>query len=114
MTGRGQSPRITSIAVAVLSERLFHELESLDKGLGLEMLIDARQTELKKYQQSIVSAKKEHESLQGTIAALEQQKAALEANIKTASEKVNDEIVKVIPAAREAAQPARQGTPTRE
>ena len=91
------------IAVTVLSERLLHELESLDKGLGLEVLIDARQIELKKYQQLIASANKEHESLQGTIAALEQQKAALEANIKTASEKVNDEIVKVIPAVREAA-----------
>jgi chromosome segregation ATPase len=90
------------IAVAELSERLLHELESLHKGLGLETLIDARHTELKKYQQWITSAKKEQESLQGTIAALEQQKADLEANIKTAGEKVNDEIVKVIPAVREA------------
>ena len=47
-----------SIAGAVLSERLFHELESLDKGLGLETLIVARQTELKKCEQAIVSAKK--------------------------------------------------------
>jgi predicted nucleic acid-binding Zn-ribbon protein len=90
------------IAIDALKEKLLHDLESLDKGLGLEVLIDARQTELKKYQQWITLAKKEHESLQGTIAALEQQKAVLEATIGAVRDKVSDEIVKVIPAAREA------------
>ncbi len=90
------------IAVAVLSERLLHELESLDKGLGLEVLIESRKAELKKCEQAIVSAKKEHEGLQATILTLEQQKVALEASIRTTRDKVSDEIAKMIPAAREA------------
>lgn len=90
------------IAVAVLSERLLRELGTLDKGLGLETLVESRKAELKKCEQSIVSAKKEHEGLQATILTLEQQKAALEATIKTTRDKVSDEIVKIVPVAREA------------
>ena len=37
------------IAVGVLSERLLHELETLDKGLGLETLVESRKAELKKF-----------------------------------------------------------------
>jgi predicted nucleic acid-binding Zn-ribbon protein len=89
------------IVASGLKDRLLHELESLDKGLGLETLIKGKEAELQKHQQTIASAKKEHEGLKGSIATLEQQKTALEANIKTTREKVSDEIAKIIPAAKE-------------
>ncbi len=89
------------IAVSGLRDRLLHKLESLDKGMGLETLIKDKEAELHTHRQAIVSAKKEHKGLKGSIATLEQQKTALEANIKTTREKVSDEIAKIIPAARE-------------
>jgi DNA repair exonuclease SbcCD ATPase subunit len=89
------------IAVPALRERLLREVETLDKGLGLETLIQTREAELKRWQQTIALARKEHESLKGSIVTLEQQKASLEASIETARGKVADELAKIIPAARE-------------
>ena len=89
------------MAASGLRERLLHELESLDKGLGLETLIQRKEAELHAHQQEIASARKEHESLKTTIVMLEQQKTALEASIKTTTAKVSAEIAKVIPATRE-------------
>jgi len=87
------------IVASGLKDRLLHELESLDKGLGLEMLIQGKEAELHTRQQAIALAKKEYEGLKATIATLEQQKTALEASIKTIRKKVSDEIAKVIPLA---------------
>ncbi len=85
------------IAATGLKDRLLHELECLDEGLGLETLIQGRQTELQKHQQTIASAQEERESLKATIVDLKQQKGSLEASIKTTREKVNMEIEKIIP-----------------
>jgi len=89
------------IAVSGVRDRLLHELESLDKGLGLETLIQGKEAELHARQQAIALTNKEHEGLEATIATLEQQKAALEASIKRTREKVSDELAKVIPMAKE-------------
>jgi chromosome segregation ATPase len=89
------------IAAADLRDRLLHELECLNEGLGLEALIQGRQTELQKHQQAIASAQEEREGLKATIVDLEQQKTALEASIKRTRDKVSDELAKIIPMAKE-------------
>ncbi len=89
------------ITVSELRDRLLHELESLDKGLGLETLIQGKEAELHTHQQAISSAKKECEGLKATIATLEQQKAALEATIKTTREKVGMDMAKITAVARD-------------
>ncbi len=89
------------ITISGLRDRLLHELECLDEGLGLEALIQGRQIELQKHQQAIASAQEERESLKVTIVDLKQQKGALEESIKATKEKVSDEIAKVIPVANE-------------
>ncbi len=89
------------IAVAGLRDRLLHELECLNEGLGLEALIQGRQTELQKHQQAIASAQEERESLKATIVDLKQQKGALEASIKATRAKVSEEMSKIVPAAKD-------------
>ncbi|MBI2858294.1 MAG: hypothetical protein HYX90_04380 [Chloroflexi bacterium] len=89
------------IPIAELRERLLCELETLDKGLGLETLVKSNEAQLEKQQQRIAAAGKDLAGLRGTIATLEQQKSALEASIRTTREKIGEEIAKIIPAARE-------------
>ncbi len=89
------------LAVSGLREKLLHELEFLDKGLGLETLIQGKEAELHTHQQAISSVKKECEGLKATIATLEQQKAALEATIKTTREKVGTDMAKITAVARD-------------
>ncbi len=89
------------MAIAALRERLLHEMETLDKCLGLETLIQSKEIELKQLRQAITSAKKEQASLKRRIATLEQQQAALESSLKAAREKVIGEVARIIPALRE-------------
>jgi DNA repair exonuclease SbcCD ATPase subunit len=89
------------IDVSGLRDRLLYELESLDKGLGFETLIQGKEAELRTHQEAITSAKKKHEGLKATITTLEQQKTALETSIKATRKNVSDEIAKVIPMAKE-------------
>ena len=88
------------IAAAGLRDRLLHELECLNEGLGLEALIQGRQAELQKHQQAIASAQEERESLKATIVDLKQQKGALEASIKATRERVSEEIGMILPVAK--------------
>ena len=85
-----------------LSSRLLHELQSLDKGLILENLIQSRQQEMDKMGQAIARSKGEIEATRATVESLKQEKANLEASIKETREKVSREIVKIVPLAQDA------------
>jgi len=91
-----------AIAPAELRSRLLHELETLDKGLGLEALIERRQQELEEQEQAVASARQERESLKAAVGSLKQEKMGLEASIKNTREKVSREIGKIIPVASDA------------
>lgn len=84
-----------------LTDRLLHELESLDEGLGLEALIQSRQQELDKTEQAITRSKKEMETARAVVDSLKQEKTKLEADIKETREKVSREIAKISPLARD-------------
>ena len=84
-----------------LRDRLLHELESLDKGLALEALIQSRQQELDKMEQATTNTKKELETAKAVVASLKQEKTNLEASIKDTRETVSREMTKIIPAARD-------------
>ena len=47
-----------AIKPAELGNRLLHELETLNQGLGLEALMDSRQQELDKKEQAITKTKR--------------------------------------------------------
>ena len=84
-----------------LRSRLLDELESLDKGLALETLIQGRQQEIDKMEQAIVRGKKEAEIARTAVDSLRQEKTNLEASIKEMREKVSREIAKIIPLAED-------------
>ena len=90
-----------AIEPAELGSRLLHELETLDKGLALETIIQSRQQELDKTEQALVRTKKEIETVRVVVDALKQEKMNLEASIKETREKVGREIVKIIPLAQD-------------
>jgi hypothetical protein len=83
------------IALSALRDRLLHELELLDKSLGLETMVEARQTELKEQQEGLASAKNERKELEVTKGTLTEQNATLEADIKTKRESVSVELANV-------------------
>jgi myosin heavy subunit len=85
-----------------LRSRLLHELETLDKVLALEALIQSRQDELDKAEQAIVKNKKEKDTIEAVTGNLKQEKANLEAGIKDTREKVSKEIARIIPVAQDA------------
>jgi predicted nucleic acid-binding Zn-ribbon protein len=91
-----------AIEPAKLTSRLLHELETLDKGLALETLIQSRQQELDRVKQAIARGKDEIESTTSVVDSLKQEKTNLEASIKETREKVGQEIVKLIPLAQDA------------
>jgi predicted nucleic acid-binding Zn-ribbon protein len=90
-----------NIKPAELSGRLLRELETLDKGLGLEALIQSRQQELDKKEQAVDATKQESETIKAVVSSLKQEKTSLEASIKETREKVNREIAKITPAAQD-------------
>ena len=90
-----------TIKPAELRGRLLHELETLDKGLGLEALIKSKQLELKEAEQSIAATKKELETTKAVVGSLKQEKTKLEASIKETREQVGREIARIIPVARD-------------
>jgi len=89
------------ITVPALRERLLHELEVLDKGLGLETLVEANQAKLKKEEEELTSVKNEIKGFEASIGTLKQQKASLEASIMETRDKISLEIEKIVPAAKE-------------
>jgi predicted nucleic acid-binding Zn-ribbon protein len=91
-----------AIVPAELRSRLLHELETLDRELGLEALIQSRQQELDRTEQAIAKTKKEMETTKAVVGSLKQEKANLEAGIKETRERVGREIAGIIPAAQDA------------
>jgi predicted nucleic acid-binding Zn-ribbon protein len=89
-----------NIKPAELRSRLLHEMETLDKGLGLEALVQSRQEELDKINEAITGAKNEADTATAVIGGLEQEKTKLEAGIKETREKVSREMAKISPLAR--------------
>ena len=84
-----------------LRGRLLHELETLDKGLGLEALIKTKQLELNKSEQAVAITKKELESAKAVVGSVRQEKTQLDASIKETREQVGREIARIIPVARD-------------
>jgi predicted nucleic acid-binding Zn-ribbon protein len=89
------------IEPAELRSRLLNELETLDKGLGLEALIPSRQQELDRMEQAITGTTKELETARAVVASLKQEKTNLETSIRETKEKVGREIAKIIPVAQD-------------
>jgi len=89
------------ISLSTVRERLLQELKLLDKGLGLETLISIAETQLKKKQDAVASAKNEVATLNTTIATLKEQKSALDGSIKATTLAVSEEIKKIVPHAKE-------------
>ena len=90
-----------AIQPAKLTSRMLHELETIDKGLTLETLIQSRQQELDKTEQALVTTKSEVETTRVVVDDLKQEKANLEASIKEMRERVSREIAKIIPLAQD-------------
>jgi predicted nucleic acid-binding Zn-ribbon protein len=90
-----------AIKPAGLRGRFLHDLETLDKGLALETLIQNRQQEIANMEQVIARSKKEIETTRAGIDSLKQEKAILAATIKETREKVGREIMKIIPLAHD-------------
>jgi len=90
-----------AIEPAKLTSRLLHELETLDKGLALEALIQSRQQEIDKMEQAIAKCKREIDTTGAVVDSLKQEKTNLEASIKEMREKVSREIAKIIPFAQD-------------
>jgi myosin heavy subunit len=84
-----------------LRDRLLYDLESLDKGIGLEAIIQSQQLQLEEQKQAIGEAKQESESIRSVIGSLKQEKLGLEASIKNTREKASGEIMKLTPLARD-------------
>jgi transposase len=91
-----------AIEPAKLRGRLLQELENLDKGLTLETLIQSRQREMDKMEQTIAKSKKEEETTRAVVDGVNREKTNLEASIKETREKVSREIIKIIPLAQDA------------
>ena len=85
---------------AHLRVRLSHELESLDRALGLEALVSSRQQELAEQQQLVAEARQELETTKVAVGSLRQEKTSLEASIKETRESVSREIARIAPIAR--------------
>jgi len=90
-----------TIKPSELRSRLLHELETLDKGLTLETIIQSRQQEMDKIEQAIARGKNEIETTKVVVDGLRQEKTNLEVSIKETREKVSREIAKIIPLAQD-------------
>ena len=90
-----------AIEPSELKSRLLHEMETMDKVLALEALIQTRQKELDRTEQAINKGKKEIETTKAVTGSLRQEKANLEASIKKTRERVSREIARIIPIAED-------------
>jgi transposase len=91
-----------TIKPSELRGRLLQELQTLDKGLALETMVQSRQQELDETEQAISKGKKEIETTRVIVASLRQEKTNLEESIKEMREKVVREIAKIVPLAQDA------------
>jgi predicted nucleic acid-binding Zn-ribbon protein len=91
-----------TIKPSELMSRLLQELQTLDKGLALETLIQGRQQELNRTEQALARTRKEVETTGAVVGNLRQEKTNLEESIKEMREKVMREIAKITPLAQDA------------
>ena len=84
-----------------LRSRLLHELENLDKGLGLETLVEGRQREVDKATSSLATIQRKIEAARVVVDSLQQEKMNLEATIRATRDMVSQEIGMLIPMAQE-------------
>ncbi|MBM2831824.1 MAG: hypothetical protein HW414_876 [Dehalococcoidia bacterium] len=88
-----------AIEPAELRDRLLHELKCLDKGLGLEELIEGRRQERKEIEKATAKSKGEMESLKVAVTNTQQEKVNLEVSIKAMTDGVSQKIAEIIPIA---------------
>ena len=89
-----------AIETGELSTRLLDELETLDKGLSLEAILQSRQQELVETDKALAVTKGEIESSKAVVDSLKEERMKLQADIKQTREKVSREIAGLIPLAQ--------------
>jgi len=103
-----------SVGPGDLRVRLLGDLETLDKGLSLETLLQTRQQQLEEAEKALGTAKDEIEATRAVVDNLKQEKMGLESSIREIRDAVCQEIATIIPLAQETVQRLaaclRQGT----
>jgi predicted nucleic acid-binding Zn-ribbon protein len=97
-----------AIKPSELRSRLLHELENLDKGMGLETLVKSRQCELDTATNSLATIQNEIEASGAVVDSLKQEKMNLDVTIRETRQKVSQEIGMLIPVAEETIDKLRQ------
>lgn len=89
------------IKASMVRERLLRELKYLNKGLGIETLVNNQQQLLKENKQTIRKCNTEIVSLEAVLDNLRQQKQNLEASIEEVTTSVRLEIEHIVPVAQD-------------
>lgn len=80
----------------VLRERLLHELEQLEEGLGLEALVETKRHELAKVNQAVAKTQKELAALDTTTQQLQQEQATLRSIITEERKHISKEAQAIV------------------
>lgn len=88
--------------------RLLHELEQLDKGIGIETLVQAKQKQLTGARQIVAKLKESRKALEASNEELRQQQAALHAAIAEEQHHLRQEMRAAAQIVKDAAAEARQ------
>ncbi|MBI4215916.1 MAG: hypothetical protein HY687_00765 [Chloroflexi bacterium] len=91
-----------------LRDRLLHELEALEEGLGLEGLIEVKQREVAEAERGAVKAWEEQSALQAAIKKLRQEQARLHADMAVERKHVRKEVRAISAVVREGATELRR------
>lgn len=86
----------------VLRERLLHELEQLEEGLGLETLVEMKRQELAKAEQALAKAQEGLAALETAMQQLRQEQAALHALMTEERKHISKETQAIVLLAKEA------------
>lgn len=90
------------ISPAALSKRLLEELVNLDKALGLEEVIKAKQGELLKVKKAISDARKEKAAIKATNDKLLEEQSGLEAAVEELKKHIRGDLEAIDTGAKEA------------
>ena len=96
------------IEPGALRDRLLHELEQLDAGMGLESVVKLRQRELSEIEQTIAKAQRERVALESALQQLRQQQASLHEAISEEETRVRKEMGAIARIAKETAAKIQQ------
>ena len=89
------------IEACQLRSRLLSELETLDKGLSLEAIVQSRQEELDRLKDALAEMNSKIEATRAVVGNLQQEERNLEDSIKETRKAVGAEIGKIVPLAQE-------------